>query len=315
MEWEFELVAGPYGGPVYGAVWDGNALLFSVPSQSLILRYSSETGAITEFRRYAQGIKGLAFDDQGHLYGCQSSSRRIVRFNRDGSTSPMEYRFEGKFHNYPYDLTIDHQGRIWFSDPVETGPIQGPQLQGSLDHQSVLRLERRGDGSWRIRRMSYDTQSPHAVLLSTDERTLYVSENSDDIDGKRELRAYPIQDDDTLGAHRVLHTFGADAHGLHRGIDGMCMDSEGNIIACGGWQKSGPGPMIYVFAPSGRILESHPVPADQPVKCAFGDADLRALYVTTGEGRLYRVHGTGHRGCCSNRACPVSSPESYALLP
>ena len=34
----------------------------------------------------------------------------------------------------------------------------------------------------------------------------------------------------------VLHDFGA-----HRGIDGMCLDSEGNVIATAGWDQGGPG--------------------------------------------------------------------------
>jgi gluconolactonase len=82
----------------------------------------------------------------------------------------------------------------------------------------------------------------------------------------------------------------------------MCLDAEGNILACAGWARSGPGPLVYVFTPSGRVLESHPVPAGNPMKCAFGDAGLGTLYVTTGEGIedgegcLYRVRNTGRKG-------------------
>ena len=46
-----------------------------------------------------------------------------------------------------------------------------------------------------------------------------------DFDGQRELRAYPILDDDTLGDYELLHNFYP-----HRGIDGMCLDAEGNIV-------------------------------------------------------------------------------------
>jgi gluconolactonase len=100
----------------------------------------------------------------------------------------------------------------------------------------------------------------------------------------------------TLGPYTVLHTFGIDQRGPHRGVDGMCFDSEGNIIACAGWQQSGPGPIIYVFLPSGRVLETHPMPVDRPTNCTFGDADLCTLYITTGGGHLYRVHNTGRQG-------------------
>ena len=68
----------------------------------------------------------------------------------------------------------------------------------------------------------------------------------------------------------------------------MCLDTDGNIVATAGFEQSGPGPMIYVFAPSGRVIETHPIPEDRPTNCTFGDSDLRTLYVTAG-GSLYRA--------------------------
>ena len=99
-----------------------------------------------------------------------------------------------------------------------------------------------------------------------------------------------------LGDFTVLHVFGEDFRGVHRGLDGMCLDTEGNIIACGGWRQAGPGPMVYVFSPSGRVLETHPVPVDWPTNCAFGGRGLDTLYVTTHGGHLFRVSNTGRRG-------------------
>ena len=76
----------------------------------------------------------------------------------------------------------------------------------------------------------------------------------------------------------------------------MCLDSEGNILACAGWDRSGPGPMIYIFSPQGQVLETHPVPGAQPTNCAYGDTDLGTLYVTTSNGHLYRVRNTERKG-------------------
>jgi len=53
--------------------------------------------------------------------------------------------------------------------------------------------------------------------------------------------------------------------------------------------------MIYVFAPSGRVLETHPVLAIRPTNCAFGGADMTTLFVTTTEGHLFRAR-TGRVG-------------------
>jgi gluconolactonase len=134
------------------------------------------------------------------------------------------------------------------------------------------------------------------VLLSPDEKTLYVADGEPHAGQARELRAYPIEADGSVGHCAVLHTFGADHRGAHRGIEGMCLDADGNIVACGGWNRSGPGPLIYVFSPSGAVIESHPFPADCPNRCCFGGRDLDTLYVTTGCGQLYRAKTAGRRG-------------------
>jgi gluconolactonase len=76
----------------------------------------------------------------------------------------------------------------------------------------------------------------------------------------------------------------------------MCLDSEGNIVACAGWKKGGVGPAVHVISPSGTLLETHPAPADLPMRCAFGDAGLTSLYLTAGDGGLYRARNTGRRG-------------------
>jgi gluconolactonase len=76
----------------------------------------------------------------------------------------------------------------------------------------------------------------------------------------------------------------------------MCLDAAGNIVACGGWNRSGPGPLIYVFSPQGAVIESHFFPADSPSRCCFGGGDLDTLYVTTGGGHLYRAKTAGRQG-------------------
>ena len=82
MSWNFELVAGPYGGTTEGPVWDGEALLFTHIPASRILRYSPKTGETTEYFTGTNHTNGLCFDAQGNLYGCQSGGRRIVRFEK-----------------------------------------------------------------------------------------------------------------------------------------------------------------------------------------------------------------------------------------
>jgi gluconolactonase len=148
----------------------------------------------------------------------------------------------------------------------------------------VYRLDPSDGGSWSIARVTFDTTRPNGLLFSSDHRTLYVAQSGRLPEEKRELRAYPVKADGSLDTYLVLHDFGA-----HRGIDGMCLDVEGKIVATAGYRESGPGPMIYVFSPSGEVLETHPLNVDRPTNCTFGDDDLTTLYVTTGDGHLLRA--------------------------
>ncbi len=283
MSLQFEQVAGPFSF-TEGPAWDGSGgILHSDIPNSRIMRYDVATGTCEEFRRNTNESNGLMFDRDGRLYGCEGGpeGRRVVRYEADGSTVCIADRFEGQRLNSPNDLAFDHQGRLWFTDPRYGDVVDDLEL----DHQSVFHLENRSTTSdeWTITRVTDDTTKPNGLLISQDQRRLYVAQ-SDHGDGEaRELREYPINSDGSLGPYTVLHNFYP-----HRGIDGMCLDTEGNIIATAGSLESGPGPMIYVLAPNGRVLETHPVPTDMPTNCTFGDADLKTLYVTAG-GCLFRV--------------------------
>ena len=288
-EWDFEQLA-EFPTLIEGPAWDGSGLLFTEIAASRIQRYDPETGECAVVREDTNLANGMIFDQNWQLYACEGgkddSGRRIVRYDPGAEAVVIVDNYEGKRLNSPNDLAIDSQFRIWFTDPRYSDDRHTMEL----DHESVFRADPMPDGSWMIHRVTFDTTRPNGLLVSPDESTLYVAQSDYGTDRKRELRAYPINEDGSLGEYSVLHDFGP-----HRGIDGMVHDVDGNIIACAGWQKSGPGPMIYVFSPTGRVLETHPVPADRPTNCSWGDADLRTLYVTCGSGHLFRAR-TNYRG-------------------
>ena len=284
MSLQFEQVAGPFEF-TEGPAWDGKGgILHSDIPTSRIMRYDVATGGCEEFRHGTNESNGLMFDRDGRLYGCEGGpdGRRVVRYEADGSTVCIAERFEGQRLNSPNDLAFDEHGRLWFTDP-RYGDIEDDL---ELDHQSVFRLEHNPAAdteSWTITRVTFDTTKPNGLLISQDQQRLYVAQSHYHQGNARELRMYPIKGDGSLGLYEVLHNFYP-----HRGIDGMCLDTEGNIIATAGSYVSGPGPMIYVFAPNGRVMETHPLPVDMPTNCTFGDDDLRTLYVTA-SGCLFRV--------------------------
>ena len=287
MAWQFERVAGPYEGPAGGVVRDGDAVIFSTIDEGKLWRFDPGRKQASELRRYTNRVNGLARGPGGELYGAQEGGRRLVEFTPDGRVMAVDAPLDGKYHNQPSDLTVDRAHRLYFTDPRHAIIPFGPAIFPFLDHCSVLRLERNDRRAWVTSRITYDTVSPRAVLLSPDEATLYVADGEPKEAQARELRAYPLRPDGTVDHAAVLHTFGADHRGPHRGIEGMCLDADGNIVAVGGWRRSGPGPLVTVIAPSGAVIAGHPFPADLPNKCCFGGPNLDTLYVTTGGGELF----------------------------
>jgi gluconolactonase len=291
MSWKFDLVAGPYKGTTGGLAWDGNRMLFSAVQEERIYRFDPATGKVSDFRKYTGRTNGIAIGPGGSVYGAQEGGRRVIEFKSDGTTVQTSDQLEGKHHNQPTDLAADSKGRVWIADAFNTTPPYGPPVYPFLDDASVLLLARDAKENWTLKRVTFDTKGVRALALSPDEKTLYVAEGDPDRAGPRELRAYPVQENGSLTQCKVLHEFGT----AERGIEGLTVDSEGNVIACGGSAKSGTGAMIYVFTPSGDLKEKHPAPADVPMRCAFGDAGLTSLYVTAG-GSLYRAKDTGRKG-------------------
>src|SRR5215213_1200166 len=185
VSWTFERLAGPYT-LTEGPAWDGDGLLFSDIQNDRILHYDPATGRIDVFRTGTEGGNGLMFDAEGRLYGCQQWSRRIVRYEPDGSTTVIVDRLDGRRLNSPNDLAIDSRGRIWFSDPryrADMAPME-------LDHHSILRATPGADGSWTLERVTFDTTRPNGLLVSADDRWLYVAESPPAPSGQRELRSY-----------------------------------------------------------------------------------------------------------------------------
>src|SRR5262249_60445755 len=106
MTWQFELVAGPYEGPTGGVVWHDGAVVFSVIDEGRILRFEPATGAVTEFRRYANRVNGLAHGPGGELYGAQGGGRRLVGVPPDGRLVAGEGVVVGQCHKHPSDLAV-----------------------------------------------------------------------------------------------------------------------------------------------------------------------------------------------------------------
>ena len=286
-DWEWELIA-DHGSITEGPVWDGSGLIYSQVAASKAWRWDAATGETNVWRENTDNANGMQFDRGGRLFACEGGGNRVVEINVDVPNSDASVVAEGApgtALNMPNDLAIDAKGRIYFSDPNYS------DQPNNRENESVYMAEHTFGGNWTLKQVTFDTARPNGVLLSADQQTLYVADSHPDPAHRRELRAYDINADGTLGAHRVVFDFG-----VGRGIDGMTLTTSGHIIATAGNRASGPGPMIYVFDDSGLVISTHRAPADAPTNCTFGGDALDELFVTFLTGHVYRVRNTGYVG-------------------
>ncbi|WP_419944528.1 SMP-30/gluconolactonase/LRE family protein [Candidatus Poriferisodalis sp.] len=203
---EFERVAGPFSF-TEGPVWDGERVVFTDIPPSRIMAFDPATGTTEVLMEGTEKSNGLALDADGWLYACQDAGRRVVWYESDGSRTVVVETFEGRRLNSPNDLAIDRAGRIWFSDPR----YGDNRADMELDHESVYlatpadaagvtAVNATGDDGCRLARVTLDTTRPNGVLLDAAETTLFVAESPRAPEGRRELRAYPIGSDFSLGA-------------------------------------------------------------------------------------------------------------------
>jgi sugar lactone lactonase YvrE len=251
----------------------------------------SHDGKSSIYRKDA-GANGLLFDAQGRLLICEPNQRRLSRMDRDGKITVLTDRYEGKRYNQPNDVTVDSQGRIYFSDPRYGNP-KGMEMfdAAGKNIEGVYRIDPDGKVTRVIGR---ELERPNGVLVSADDRYLFVADNNNDTKGgARRLWRFNMNKDGTVdfASRKLLHDWETG-----RGPDGIKQDAKGRLYVAAGLNKPNP-PFesatdkkggIYVFTPEGKLLTFLPVPTDEVTNCAFGGDDLRTLYITGG-GVLYSI--------------------------
>src|SRR6266568_3719328 len=103
---------------------DGSIYFSDIPfgsDKGMILRFDPKTKKTSVFAEDSHKSNGLKFDAKGNLIACEGSDeggRAVVRWDVKTKTRTIiADKYMGKRFNAPNDLSIDTQGRIYFSDP------------------------------------------------------------------------------------------------------------------------------------------------------------------------------------------------------
>jgi gluconolactonase len=262
----FEFTEGPAGDE------KGNVYFTDIPP-ALIYRLDSQ-GNKEVFTENSGHANGLMVDGGGHLLACQMDGKVVAYDVESKEPTVLAESYNEQRFNAPNDLVIDKTGGIYFTDPLYRAPTPLPQGKMAFYYRA-------SDGV--ITRLGDDLDAPNGIILSPDEKTLYVIPSQ-----QAEMMAYPIESPGVIGEGKVLCTLKQPEGQTRSGGDGLTIDSKGNLYI-----TTGLG--LQVVSPAGKILGILPVP-EHPANVTFAGPDNKVLYITARTG-LYQMSApiAGHR--------------------
>jgi len=254
-------------GPI--ALPDGS-VVFTETAASRLTRIDKDDNVST-FLENTNGSNGLAFDAKGRLISVQTTpgQTRVGVIFPKGSEATLEDGINGR----PNDLTVDRKGGVYFTVP---GPVTQPG--GAAPPAPFVPLVFYIPPGGRAAKMAEGIESPNGILLSRDEKTLYINNTRGEY-----LLAFDVQPDGTLTNRRNFGRYEGVTKtptGVSSGADGLAIDNDGRLYAA---TTAG----VQVFSPEGKHLGTIPV-SRPPQNLAFAGPDKRTLYVV-GRGAAYKI--------------------------
>ncbi len=251
---------------------EGNIYFSDIPANKIMK--VDTAGKLSTFLDPSNHTNGLMFAAKGKLLACEMDGRLVEIDIESKKVTSRADGYEGKRFNAPNDLVVDKAGGVYMTDPRFRAPMPWPQVKEAWYYVAA-------DG--KVTRLGDNLPAPNGVILSPDEKTLYVIPSM-----QKQMMAYPITAPGKLGEGKVFCELEQkDANG-NGGGDGLTIDSKGNLYI-----TSNLG--LQVFSPEGKHLGNIAFP-EQPANCTFGGKDNKTIYATCRTG-FYAVEMeiAGHR--------------------
>jgi gluconolactonase len=275
-----------------GCAWNagGKYLMWSDIPNHRQMRWLEEDGHVSVFRSQSNYSNGNTFDREGRQLSCEHNTRRVVRYEHNGTISVLAEKWNNKPLNAPNDIVVHPDGGIWFTDPGYG--IMG-QYEGHKDELQVKEAIYRIDpanGNMEI--VTDEGYKPNGLCFSPDYKSLYVADTGGP--NPRGIDVYDVADGTKLKNRRRFCSM--ELNGKMGGSDGIRCDVDGNLWSAAGWAGEGYDG-VHVFAPDGQRIGMILLPEICANVCFGGEKRNRLFMVASQSLYAVYVETTGAHFC------------------
>jgi gluconolactonase len=299
-------------GPAWSSV--GRYLVWSDIPNDRQLRWLEDDGRVSVMRKPSNNSNGNTFDFQGRQISCEHLTRRVVRYELDGSATVLADAYQGKKLNSPNDVVAHTDGSYWFTDPPYGGQLYegtpdtrgGPsnaagRLNPTLGQPPGMGNMRRElphgvyriDPSGRVDLVVTEEQAsnPNGLCFSPDFKKLYVASTGrgpgdTGPGGKGEIFVFDVGTDNKTSGGKVFSDCVID--GIKCGPDGLRCDVAGNLWASSNAGRNLGYSGVTCWSPEGKLLGRIRLPEICGNIC-FGGPKRNRLFMAASQS-LYAVY-------------------------
>jgi gluconolactonase len=293
--------AGWAEGPAWNS--EGRYFLFSDISNNRQMRWIEDDGHMSVFRNPSNNSNGNTFDYQGRQISCEHLTRRVVRYELDGSITVLADNYQGAQLNSPNDVVPHTDGSVWFTDP----PYGGSLYEGAVDapggpsNPSGLINSRVGqpvgpgtytrtlptnvyrwDPSGRLDIVINETQvqNPNGLCFSPDQKRLYV------VGSPGVVYTFDVTPDNKCVNQQLFSDF--MINGIRSGPDGIRCDVYGNLWSAANAGRNVGYSGVTVWTSAGKLLGRIRIP-EVVANITFGGPKRNRLFMAASQS-IYALY-------------------------